>query len=212
MLIFLNPLKNQQTSYASLDKVQNKLIKNLSVEYNYLALRVNPKDGNNKECFKLSYNSSMSKVIILSASGFIVKAKKENGAIIFKNTTDNFYNLYFSNEFNDYAFSSPNPNSCYELHDEEYSLGSLEDEKRILYEKFILLNKSYFEDYRGLKNELLLDKDFDFIVYNSSRYVLFDTTNIHKIKTGNVLAREIPLMAIDKDAQDKSLIISLRVW
>ena len=79
-------------------------------------------------------------------------------------------------------------------------------------ENLDLLNKSYTENYRVLKQNLGIDGDFDFIIYNESQQVWFSANNPMVVKPSNVLSRNIPLTIINKDAKQIKIVFNLRVW
>jgi hypothetical protein len=208
MLVFLNPMKNSATSYSSLDNIHNKIMNNISLEFDSLAIRIN--SGIYGDCFQINLNGAgaLGKVMALSSNNFILKANKNNEEIIFEKTSDYFYIFYFSDSFNE---SPEILSKCVILNSKNYSLGLLNQEKRVLIENLENLNNSYSSDYSGLKNSIGIREDFDFSVFNSTS-MIFDTSNIHKMKTGNVVSRDIPIKAINKNAEDIDIILRIRTW
>lgn len=211
LFIFLNPFIDKKTTYSSLDKTETILLENISAEYEHIALILkNSRPDTN--CFSVanSFNIS-SNTLIIDENNKIV-GSLNTGSVIYitpNSVSPRLYRIYFSNDF----INLTSQKSCTTLPASTYSFGVMTIEKSVLSENLNILNRTYLEDYNNLKSELSLTKDFEFIIYNLNQSkVLFDTTGLHKIKSSDVLARDIPLRIINKSGYKSDILLNLRVW
>lgn len=217
IFFFINPIKQQTTSYVILDKTQDKMLNVLSTDIQYVPIIMNISlvSGAQRDigmCFEInnSYNIGEGS-IVRDNNGNVVKSVNQNNKFYIENKSSQVYNLYLNNIFNDYPLS--NPSSCTVLNDGEYSYGVLGTDRKILYENMVNFDSKYVSSYSLLKNELGLMNDFEFVVYNLTRAVLMDDSlSVHRIRSRQVLSREIPLRVMDKNATEFDIILSLRAW
>jgi len=213
ILIFLNPVNQSKISDAVLDATWNKVSDNLSINYNYISLILkNPPT----KCFSISSSPiNLLGALVTDSSGNLVYSQVVDSSDmkIDNSGGETVYRLYFSDYFNSYTKQLDNCDSLlsnFAL--KEYSFGLSSKKKTILYEKISELNKSYTENYKLLKKSLGVDNEFDFIVYNESRDILFDVTSNNKIKGTTVLSREIPITVMNNKTQQIKIIFNIRVW
>jgi len=212
---FFSPIKQKNVSSASFDRVQEKILENVSINYNYISLILNSNPAS-LACFSVNNNPGITgNFIAKDFSGKIANAEKTGAGassilkIVHSGST--FYRLYISDKFKSYPV--PSAASCSELPNANYSFGAMASESIILYGNLAELENLYTADYSGLKNSLGLDSDFEFVVYDLNRSVLMNESLAkHKIKSSSVLAREILLKTINKDANQTNIILNLRVW
>jgi len=204
------PAKHTPIDYAIFDKVQMKILENLSFQYQTASLILNSNFADS--CFAVEdpFNIS-SNVLVQDLNGDIKKVKKDGGKIYIAHTSNNrYYKLYFSDNFNSPRLSSE---ECLNLEKANYSFGVLSSEQRVLYENLEILNKTYLTDYPKLKQLIGFGNDFDFIIIDKNRNILFnESLSLHKLKKANVLSREFPLAIIDKNASKRDLLFILEVW
>jgi len=210
IFIFINPLKVGNSNYAMLDETQARILEKVSINYNYVPLIVEDIEDI-KPCFEVDniFNST-NKILVYSSLGNRVDWKMQNNRFFIKSNIEGLYDFYESNFFNS---SSGNVNGCDNLDFEDYSYGVLINKTYPAYENFISLEEEYIADYFGLKEELGLNNNFDFIVYNLSRYAIMNRTlATHKNLNKQFLAREIPIRVINKNAEFIDLIVLIRTW
>lgn len=209
IFIFINPVQTPQTSYVSLDLVQEILMANLSSQIQSVPLVV---AGVNKSCFIInnSFNNG-GNLLVRDFNGNLVPSKVEGDKLYIKNVTTKLYTLYYSDfleNYSDFSFVD-----CQTLTNNLYKYGFLINENRIFIKNILDLNQDYLRDYSDLKSELKITSDFDFVVYNLSRGIVSnDSLTIHKIRNGNNLVREIPLRILNGSASEQDILLSLRVW
>ena len=210
MLLFLNPVRDNKTNYLMLDRVQEAILKNLSIEVKYVPLVIKSSVTLPSGCFTVNNSFNLSSSIIVKNSSSIVKSSMIGNDIYIETTSpEKLYNFYSSTRFNYYPLSS----SCIPLNPGDYSYGILVNQQRILFENMVKLNQDYLSNYGSLKNDLGLSYNFDFALYFLNRTVLLnDTLGVHKFSGRDILAREIPLKIINKNATDMDVIMLLRTW
>ena len=212
---FLSPISTNRISYSSLDRVEEKLLQNLSIEYKEVSLIIKDPRDIGGDCFSVNNSVGFSEnTIIKDEDGNIAKSSTSNSEkkITVENKNSTIYHIYSSssaNEFNDY----PIKNGCLKLDESNYSFSAPITNRLVLFENLEAMDKAYPENYDNIKANLSLEDDFEFIVYNMTRGILMnDTVSVHKIKLSSVLSRDILLRSIDKNASSGGLILNLRVW
>jgi hypothetical protein len=226
IFVFFNPIKSPQTSTASLDDAQEKILNYLSVDYDYIPLiiKINPQTIT-EACFSVTnpinnFVDNYMSFIILDQNNTPVKSRASSTDIYITKslTTGNkLYKIYLSRNddtFNrrDYFFTE----SCTALTTtpaQQYSFGSLTSDKLVFYDRLGEFNFSYMNGYEQLKQNLDLADDFEFIVYDKNRNVIMnESLSMHKLKTTTVLSRELLLKTINQNATQGDIIFALRVW
>jgi len=219
LLIYLNPIGRQEAlvSLSLIDRVQTSIFENLSINYSYISLVLNqsvllPANKIN-DCFELkNLPLDLSGALVLNSTEdavpSVLSLDKKDLAIVYSGS-ERFYTAYFSPSFNSLPFSK---GVCDSVDEDKYSLGTLGKDNVILANRINELNRSYFNDYKSLREDLHISADFDFAVYNETRGLLFSTLGYHKLKGNNILTREIPLIARDSNAKPIKIIFFLEVW
>jgi hypothetical protein len=213
VLFFLNPTSQTKLSSSILDKVQEKILNNVSINYQQVSLILY--DEPKQDCFAINNSAEIDKTVVakdLSGKRVGAETKANGKRIEIENASEGnnkFYRLYFSDSFN---LSSP-PTGCDPMKKENYTFSSLSFENAVLYENLVELNNLYLTDYSSLKDGLGIKDNFEFVVYNESWAVLLnDSLKEHKLKITNIISRDIPLMAMNKNADQQKIILNLRVW
>jgi hypothetical protein len=212
IFIFLNPVKKQDISYVSLEKVQEKIISNVTINYRSIALVLNANLLLATPCFLVKNKIHMLETPLVKTSSEAILQSYLNSTniAIQYNPGENFYHLYFSENFNSYTL---NPSTCRVLEDSNYSFGALSYESSILFENLLALDAAYMDSYSRVVDTLKLEDEFEFGIYDINKSVIReDTYQKHKIKTSNVLSRDILLKSIDKNVTQVDLFMNLRVW
>ncbi len=129
---------------------------------------------------------------------------------IYLNFSGPFYNLYFSDNFNQ---GSLNGSSCKVITRGNYSLGLIQQKTFFSNRSFSTLMTSYLNDYESLKNSLLIPPglEFGFIVRDPQGNVLVQAVNRKATKV-HVLARDFPIELIDENGRVQNVIINIQVW
>jgi len=214
LLLMFNPQKYNSLDYGSIDAVQASLMKNLSVEYDYTSVILTNATSLSGKCFKTEPIIGINGTIaVKDINGIVTYSRNESNILIIK-TTDlqRFYGVY-SADF----FSESIPDQCSGLatiqiyKPKNYSLGILTTKSAVLYENIEELNRSYYSNYDGLKNNLGIKNDFSFIIRRNETDILFDTIS-KQPQNINVLSREIPFLSINKTGSTENLFMNLGVW
>lgn len=218
IFFFLYPIQDNSLDYSILNTVQEKIIENVS--FNYLSSSLILGSSVNSGCFCVSNSVGFNSNILAKDSLGNVKPRglglnpanqSQILTIKIESTFNNrIYKLFSSEIFNQYA-SSCIVSSC--LSEENYTFGPLSFERAILFENLVLLNEEYMKDYNSLRTRLGINRNFDFVILNNQRQVLLnDSLSMHNIKQSGVLARDIPLISINKNATFADIILHLEVW
>lgn len=211
---FFKPVDSQKISLLAFERMQQKIVNNLSISYQFIPLILSPGlIPSSKSCFKI--NNSYGKdapILVKNSSGGIVYTdmKKKEISLNTKDAPGKFFYIYLSNNTNTYTFKG---GGCQELDESNYSFGAFTYETAILLENIYLFNNQYMANYEKLKVDLGLENNFEFVVSDLNRNIILnDSLSKNKLKTGNVLAREFLFKAVDKNLTQVNLRFSLRVW
>jgi len=212
IFIFINPVRQNPVSYASVDLAQEKIINNISIYYNTVSVTLKTIIPSTN-CFLIANKQGLStsdNILARDFKNIITPVKIDSSGVSIKSTGETFYKLYSSASFNQSASS---PSGCATLSDVNYTFGILDNGKDVLYENILDLQTLYMNDYDALKNGLAIPGDFEFAVYHFNHSVILNETLAkHKLRSGNVLSREIPLKALKKDASKIDILLNIKVW
>jgi hypothetical protein len=207
IFIFINPLQQQPVSYTSFQRVYDKLLSNVSINYENIPVVLSSVQNT---CFLIDNPLNYTQNILAKEFNGNTVSAETNLATITLSPGFKTYTLYFSNSFDE---DISGLSSCSYLGASNYSFGAMSFERAILYENLVLLNNDYKKDYSGLQKKLGLEKDFEFVVSNFSGYPLInDSIYVNKIKSGNVVSRDFLLKTINKKGDQVDIFFNLRVW
>jgi len=209
LLYYLNPIGREEMNFSSLDKLQDKVINNISIEYKSVSLIINSRPS--KECIDIGKNDFINqKFIAYNPDGVKIGAEEQGGSHkinIDPVTSAGTYKILSSDVFTEKATFPP----CTSFTD--YNWGLVEKSQAVFTDYLSLFNESYINDYFKLKQELGLEKDFDFVVYDENRVVIYnESLSVLNVKGNNILSRDLPLIMINKYGIKKKIILNLRVW
>ena len=208
LFVILNPLKPRHLSQTNLDITESSLIKNWTASYTIVSLTL-------KSGVDPGIDFSVDNSLNLNGNLF---AKDEIGdyvqASIFPSTKINIdhkpenrhYKLYVSDVFDFSSFSSSTP-----LSSGEYTFGAINSGEAILFESIEQTIEKYNEDYDGLRQELNLNNDFAFFVYDLEGSLVLNATRFIP-QVVEVNAKDIPIVTINKTAGQENLVLNLQVW
>jgi hypothetical protein len=213
MLIFLNPVRDQKINYAAVDIAENQIMKNISFEFRYFGLILTQAPSGS--CFSVDNPGGQTgNVIVRDMDNRLLNSVNEGGKIYLTTSPISgarFYKLYFSSKFNYRSF--PSYLTCPVLPTSNYSFGPLYIDRAVLTDSLKPLTDAYMADYSELRKSLGVAEDFEFVVYDLNKTKIFyDTSMVHKLKTTFVLSRDIPLIALDKNASMSDITLNVRVW
>jgi len=212
ILYFINPVKEIKISTLKLNFVQEKVLNNVSLNYQTSSLIL--KDGLVilGDCFWVNNKLETSGNLITFDSSGVSRSSTSNLDKIYVDRVEGerIYHLYFSDNFDENIPS--NLGSCVQVADSNFSFGNLNNEKRVFYPFLESLNTSFILNYVQLRDSLQISDNFDFIVRDLNGVIIFDDSTQLKTLTSNVLAREIPLNVLDSDASTRDFVLNLRVW
>lgn len=212
LLFILNPVGQKKINYNNLNEIQEKVLNNLSINYDYISLILEEAVPLENSCFSVDNRINKdSNFVILDEKGNNVQAKMlPNDKIYLKNNGGRYYKFYFSDEF---LKSELNAITCLSLEEDKYTFGVLINEKIVFYDRLTAFNKSYIEDYSNFKKSLKIEDDFDFVIYDINKVEIFnESLSMNKVKATTVLSNEIALKTFDKNAMSKDIILRLRSW
>lgn len=209
LFYFFSPIQNRSTSTYGIDDAQNKILANLSITYSKVSFILNSTTCN---CFSFSNSIQAKSILVKDINGRAVSSVISGGNIYikpFSSSCDRYYSIYYDgNGLNAYNFT---PSSCVSFTSSNYTYGLTFYEKPVLFENLLNFNKSYGSDYQNLKIGLKLNNDFSFSVVNETGTTIIKQS-IYRPRSVNVLSGTMPMVAINSDANQTGIIISLQVW
>ena len=209
LLFFLNPISQKSTSTAVLDLAQQQIIDNLSISYEKISLILDsPVSGN---CFFINNSIGAGNIVLVQDSQGQIKNSSVLGnpskIYISPTALERYYVLYYDFNFNSNNLSSTS--GCSEA--ASYSFGLHDKDKLVLYENLIAFNETYHNNYDLLKNNLNIKSEFVFSVFNETNSLIMSGDRARPAAL-NLLSRNIPLLAADKNMNRTDIILNLRVW
>lgn len=211
LLIFLNPVGQKSTSTTVLDFTERQIIDNLSISYEKVPLILDnaPQDIN---CFYVNNSRHFTGNILVKDSQEQIKKFKildgDSRIYIETSLNERYYIIYYNSSLNDYPLASIA--SCNQILAEDYSFGLTDKTNSVLYENLISFNNSYNENYEALKTNLHLNNEFVFSVFQNNSLIM--NAERQKPSARNILSRNIPLLAVDRNLSRTDIILNLRVW
>jgi len=212
LLYFLNPTQTRQIDYAILTITEEKLMDEWTINYDSVSVIIDGSkigDVDLKTCFSVPNGLGLTgNTVVKDESGNNVDSGI-NGAIDITHTSGNrFYKIYASDDFNlnDYSCSAGAS-----LIAGEYTYGALANFDVVLKENLYDFIDEYNADYVGLKERLELTNDFMVFIYDQDINLL-KNASIFVPRVVEVVARDIPVVALDKDANPFEVIINIRTW
>ncbi len=208
MLIIFKPLKIVSVDTASLDVAESKIIHHISGDLTLSSLILNSSFASAEGSCLYVYFSLPNKVIIKDENMNIINSNKSGNNLYLKYSIGKrFYRIYSSEELEEKNF---NTTGCYKLNESNYTIGITRNYKKIAYSKIAEMDNNYSDNYESLKKALNLINDFTFIVRDDSG-VIFEGKK-SKPKGINILAKDISIEILDKNASLKPAILNLQVW
>ncbi len=208
LLIFFNPIKSFSKNTSYLDIAEAKILEYASTDLTVSSLKLDsmPAPGMGI-CFYLDF-SLPEKIIVKDESSVITPATRTAGEIYFEHTWKKFYKIYSSDELEEKTINTA---GCQKLDESNYTRGVTNVYKKAAYSNLAILNNSYNNNYDQLKKDLNLKADFNIVVKDTSGNVIFKGEN-YKPEAIEVMARDIPIEILDKDANLIPAIMNLQVW
>ena len=215
MLILLNPIKTRPISTTILDITEIQLSDYLSISYDTIPLFLD-NETDKTHCIaieKKRIRTDKSKVLVKDITGEIVPASIDGNYIYIEPEADsNFYRLFFSEDFTETA---DDLDDCNELEfDVNYTLGILNKKSNVFIPKIENFTLEYQEEpdgYEELKNKLNLTNDFEVYVYDEDDIEIYSATT-YKPGSIDIVARNVPTLAVDANAEVIDITLNIRAW
>ncbi len=188
ILLFMNPLAKTQEKVSFINKVEQTIIQNVSVEIGKISVILN----DSGDC----YNSN---------------AVKEYG-LEFIEVQDNprKYTIYYNELFGSGGIPGCSPGP------EDYQLGVYSKEQMFVYEKIqdlIVVYNLDEDSYKNLKKALKITDDFLFQFKDINGNEVPELSVSRTIPSGvNVESKEFPVRMIDELGNIQELILNIRAW
>ena len=214
LLFSLNPLTDKRINFTLLEITESKLMENWTISYFVGSLSFDNPPSVSTGCIEISNLIGLNNNILVQDKDGKFGFGEINGGNIKINksgTNGRFYKIYSSDNFKqtDLSACSSSP-----ISEADYEFGPVNSYSNVLYENLILFIDKYNQDYESLKQEIGLQNDFAVFVYtqNSGSRELIANASIFVPKTNEIIARDIPVLAINKTAGKTDLLVNIRVW
>jgi hypothetical protein len=213
LLILLNPTKTNQINYTILDITEQKLLEEWEIEYGTISITLSSSAktliGSN-DCFEINVvGLGINGNVVAKDSVYATHEAELQGDVlrVGYDSSESFYKIYFSEDLDQDDITG-----CTALTSDLYTTGTVNNQNAILYENIVDVVNRYDNDYDGLKQELELQNDFTFSVFNQLTKEEMINATIFIPRITEVVARDIPVVAINKDIDLSNLIINIRAW
>ncbi len=210
LLIFLNPINQKSTNTAVLDFAERQIVDNLSITHEKISLIIDtPVAG----CFRIPNDIGAGAVILVKDSQDRVRNSKisADGSFMYIQATaaEKYYLIYYNSVLNVHELTDIGP--CTPILPGAYSYGLHDKDKKVLYENLVAFNNSFNTNYDSLKSSLNIKSEFVFSVFNQTNSMIMSGERARPSAI-NILSRNIPLLAVNRDMNRTDIILNLRVW
>ena len=221
LMFYINPIGEETISYSSIDRIQEKIISNISSNYQETSVIFSddPTDGpggSSQDCLKFSdypLDYEKTRAFVYGGDGVKSEIKDKPQKKDFRLGVVSDKKAYMVYASDDFSEDAPTGN-CPDAHSgADYEWGIIFSSRAVFYDKLSEFNNRYLDDYGGMKSDLGIEKDFEFIVYDETRDVLFnESLGVHELKANTVISRDIPLVMMYSNASQSKIILNIRVW
>lgn len=211
LLVYLNPVRNQNISDVLLDAIQNSLEENATLQI--IELPFSLKTGV-EFCFSLTnpFNTSDSRNIIAKDyNGNVVKFSLSGDNIRIEENGD-FYYLYFANAL--FSILPLEAIQCTQLNATQYGYAASRTYEVLLMQRLQGIENRYTNDYNGLREDFNFPSGYDFAVNitNSETKQNILSMRAKKPEKVEVIAREVPVEILYEDGRIAKANMNIQVW
>ncbi len=207
MMIVFKPFKTASVDTSTLDATESGIADYLSANFSVSSLILNSSFSTAGNCI-YAYFPLPEKAVVKDENAGIVNANKSGGYLYLRYSSGKrFYRIYSSEELEEKNFDTA---GCYRLNSSDYTIGVTREYKKISYSNLIKLNETYNNDYSNLKKNLSLVNDFTFVARDDSGVIFEGKKN--KPQGVNIIAKDIPIEILDKNAGLNPAILNIQVW
>ena len=214
LLIFLNPVRNQNISDVLIDAVERAIESNVSIQL--IELPINLKTGV-ENCFSLPnpFNTSeRSNILAKESGGRVLKSSLSGDKLSIEKSlsAESFYYLYFSNVL----FETPPLEMifCTELNASGYNYAASRTNEIFFMQKLTSIKNEYASDYTQLREEFNFPLGYDFSVSitDSTTKQSILSMSTKKPEGVEVNAREVPVEILYGDGNIAKATMNIQVW
>jgi hypothetical protein len=209
LILYLNPIRNQNISNVLIDSIQRNVLENTSISVIEIPVSVNAPSS----CFRLQNpfdTDERTNIFVEDEGGSPLDFAILPGKIEIENQ-GSFYRLYYAEvNFDSIALSS----TCPDLNATQFSYMSTRMISPLYIVRIEDLYNRYYSDYPDLKEQFNYPANSDFalnITNLLTKQSLFDM-KMSKPSRVEVIAREIPIEIMQRDGSMIKAIMSLQVW
>jgi hypothetical protein len=211
LMIYLNPIRNQDISNVLIDTVEDAIIQNTTISL----LEAPVSAQASSFCFKINNTfgtTDRTKIFLRDANDKVLKFDIPDPQNISIETSGNFYHLYYA----DAQFTSPSLGGmpCLSLNSSQYNYTSTRMDSPLLLSRLTILKQLYDTEYNELKEELHfpVNSDFSIVINNLVTQQVVIQMQTSKPKKVEILAREIPVEIIYSDGEIIKAIMNIQAW
>lgn len=206
MLIIFKPLRLFPKSTTSFDITEKKILEDISVNLSISSLKINSSADVSGTCFFVNYTVD-NNLIIKDEQEAIINAETQDNKTYFEKS-GYFYRIYSSEGFEEKTFDT---GSCYELSEENYTIGVTRFYKKTSYSRLDDFFQQYNGDYTQLKQNLGIRSDFNAVITDSSGTIIFEGVR-YQPEGIEIMAKDILIEILNENATINQAVMNLQVW
>jgi len=214
LLIFLNPIRNQNISDVLIDAVERAIESNVSIQL--IELPINLKTGV-ENCFSLPnpFNTSERRNILAKDGvGRVLKSSLSGDNLSIEKSLfgESFYHLYFSDVL--FETAPLEMISCTGLNASGYNYAASRTNEIFFMQKLTGIKNEYADDYTQLREEFNFPLGYDFSVTITDSITKQDILSMSTKKPEGVEvnAREVPIEILYEDGNIAKAAMNIQVW
>ncbi len=211
LLIYLNPIRNQNISDVLLDSVQKSMEKNATIQL--IELPLNLKIGVDF-CFSLTnpFNTTDSRnILVKDYTGKVLKFSL-SGEQVNVEKSGNFYYLYFA----DAIFSTQllEAIQCTQLNISDYNYAASRTYDIFFLPRMQGIKNVYATDYNKLREDFNFPLGYDFAinVTDSATKQGILSMSTKKPEGVEIIARDLPIEILYDDGRMVQAVMNMQVW
>ena len=218
LLFYIRPYGSMSLQGSIIPDLHDSFLEETERDLTRFFLNVGLGDGEN--CFRIDMedlgfdwfeegDGVFANVIVQGTDGLeeqTIPSEFDNGYLSVSSVYDNFY-VYISS-----AFSSGDVVCGHELEGSNVSIGSVENEKIVFYDKLLELNESYHSEYSALKERFNVPETFDFAIVSEKVSMEMQIPEDVEVQVESYLVEVLEVVDELNQVKVEQVDFSFKVW